>query len=667
MKNRLKAGNKHGSVTRMAMLSKKSVKDIDVTGKKVIVRVDFNVPQDKKTGAITDDKRIRAALPTIRYLCDAGAGVILVSHLGRPKGGPEAKFSMKPAVDRLSELLGKAVIMAADVIGDDARAKAAALKPGEILMLENVRFHKEETKNNQSFARELASLADIFVNDAFGTAHRAHASTAGLANYLPAVCGFLIQKEIDIMGAALSNPKRPFVAILGGAKVSDKIGVIENLIAKVDTLIIGGGMAYTFIAAQGMKIGSSLCETDKFDLARSLMAKAKANNVRFMLPEDTVVADQFAADAASRIVPSGEIPDGWMGLDIGPVAVKAFSEAVKEAGTVVWNGPMGVFEFEAFANGTREVARAVADSSAVSIIGGGDSAAAVEILGFADQVTHISTGGGASLEFLEGKILPGIDCLLDQNARRTLAAGNWKMNKGTPADALKLLDALKPAVAQAVSEIVIAVPFTALSAALEACAYTNVKVAAQNCHFADSGAYTGEISPAMLADMGVPYVVIGHSERREYFAETDETVNKKIKAALKWGIRPIVCCGESLSQREAGETFGWIRGQIAAAFSGISNVQAGFITIAYEPIWAIGTGKVASDEQAQEVCAMIREAVAALYDQTVAADMRILYGGSVNAANAAGLFAQADIDGGLVGGASLKPDDFSAICLAGKA
>jgi len=651
----------------MTMMQKKNVEDIAVQGKRVIVRVDFNVPLDKKTGAITDDKRIRAALPTIQYLVDAGARVILVSHLGRPKSGPEAKFSMKPAVDRLSELLGKPVALASDVIGDDAKAKAQSLKPGDVLMLENVRFHKEETKNSPAFARELASMADVYVNDAFGTAHRAHASTAGLANYLPSVCGYLIQKEIDVMGAALSSPKRPFVAILGGAKVSDKIGVIENLIDKVDTLIIGGGMAYTFCAALGKNIGASLCETDKIDLAKSLLEKAEAKQVKLMLPTDTVIADRFAADAESKVVLSGEIPDGWMGLDIGPEAIKAFSAVVREAGTVVWNGPMGVFEFEKFAEGTREVARAVAESGAVSIIGGGDSAAAVELLGFADQVTHISTGGGASLEFLEGKILPGIDCLMDKNPRRTLAAGNWKMNKGTPAEAVKLLDALKPAVADAAAEIVVAVPFTALAAVLESCAYTNVKVAAQNCYDADKGAYTGEISAAMLAEMGVSYVIIGHSERREYFCETDTTVNKKIKAALANGIRPIVCCGESLAQREAGETFDWIRGQIKAAFDGIGAEQTGFITIAYEPIWAIGTGKVASDEQAQEVCALIRQTVAGLYGDAVAASMRVLYGGSVNAANAAGLFGQPDIDGGLVGGASLKSDEFSVICHAGKA
>ncbi|HBP38242.1 MAG TPA: phosphoglycerate kinase, partial [Clostridiales bacterium] len=325
----------------MAMMQKKNIEDIKVQGKRVIVRVDFNVPQDKKTGAITDDKRIRGALPTIRYLIAQGARTILVSHLGRPKGGPEEKFSMKPAVDRLAELLGQPVILAADVIGDDAKAKAAALQNGEVMMLENVRFHKEETKNSPEFARELASLAEIYVNDAFGTAHRAHASTAGLANFLPAVCGYLIQREVDVMGAALADPKRPFVAILGGAKVSDKIGVIDNLIAKVDTLLIGGGMAYTFMAAQGYGIGTSLCETDKIELAKALLDKAAARGLNLLLPTDNVVADQFAADAPARVVSSHEIPDGWMGLDIGPATIASFSEAIRGAGTVVWNGPMG--------------------------------------------------------------------------------------------------------------------------------------------------------------------------------------------------------------------------------------------------------------------------------------------------------------------------------------
>ncbi|HOQ37031.1 MAG TPA: phosphoglycerate kinase [Acetivibrio sp.] len=397
----------------MAMMNKKSIEEIDVKGKKVIVRVDFNVPLDEN-GNITDDKRIVGALPTIKYLVDHGAKTILVSHLGRPKDGFEDKYSMKPTAVRLGQLLGKEVIMAKDVIGPDAKEKAAALKDGEVLMLENVRFHKEETKNDPAFAKALSELAEIYVNDAFGTAHRAHASTAGLADYLPAVCGYLIQKEIDIMGKALSNPERPFVAILGGAKVSDKIGVIENLIGKVDYLIVGGGMAYTFFKAKGYGIGTSICEDDKVELAKSLLEKAESQGVKLMLPVDNLVGKEFKNDTESQVVPSNAIPDGWMGMDIGPETVKQYSEVIKKAKTVVWNGPMGVFEFANFANGTKEVARAVAESGAISIIGGGDSAAAVEQLGFADKITHISTGGGASLEFLEGKVLPGIDVLMDK-------------------------------------------------------------------------------------------------------------------------------------------------------------------------------------------------------------------------------------------------------------
>ena len=426
-------------------LGKKTIDDQNYCGKKVLVRCDFNVPM--KDGVITDTKRIVGALPTVKYLADHGAKVILCSHMGRPHNifndvvkldkkekkkidampaeeqaaatekaleaakGDVTKFSLAPVAAALSKLLGKEVIMAKDVIGPDAKAKAAALNDGDVMLLENIRFHAEETKNDPAFAKELASMADIYVNDAFGTAHRAHASTAGVADYLPAVCGYLIQKEISVMGGALENPKRPFVAILGGAKVSDKIGVINNLIEKVDTLIIGGGMTYTFFKALGHSIGTSLCEDDKVELAKEMMAKAEKKGIKFLIPIDNVVATEYSADAEWKIVDSDEIPDGWMGLDIGPKTRALFAEAVANAGTVVWNGPMGVSEWENFANGTIAVAQAVADSNAISIIGGGDSAAAVEKLGFADKMTHISTGGGASLEFLEGLELPGIACL----------------------------------------------------------------------------------------------------------------------------------------------------------------------------------------------------------------------------------------------------------------
>ncbi len=392
--------------------NKKTVKDVDVKGKKVLLRCDFNVPQDKVTGEITSDKRIKAALPTIQYLLDNGAAVIACSHLGKPKG-VDPKFTLAPVAVRLGELLGKDVIMAKDVAGDDAKAKAAALQPGQIMLLENTRFEKGETKNDPELAKAMASMADLFVSDAFGSVHRAHASTAGVADYLPAVSGFLIQKELQFLGGAISNPKRPLVAILGGSKVSSKIGVINNLLEIADTIIIGGGMSYTFSAARGGKVGDSLLEKDWLDYSNDMMKKAADKGVKFLLPVDTVAADKYAPDANSQVVRDGEIPDGWMGLDIGPETIKLYCDAVAGAGTVIWNGPMGVFEFPAFAKGTEAVADALSKTSAITVIGGGDSAAAVEQLGYADKMTHISTGGGASLEFLEGKELPGVACLLD--------------------------------------------------------------------------------------------------------------------------------------------------------------------------------------------------------------------------------------------------------------
>ena len=430
---------------------KKTIEDVNVQGKKVLVRVDFNVPMDKETGTkITDENRILGALPTIKYLVDHKAAVILCSHMGKPhnvfndtlklnkkeKAKIEAlpaeeqaaateaalekakkdvkKLSLAPVAARLAELLGQEVIMAKDVIGPDAQAKAAALQPGQVMLLENLRFHAEEEKNDPAVAKALADYADLYVNDAFGTAHRAHASTAGVADYLPAVSGYLIEKELKFMGGALENPQRPFVAILGGAKVSSKIGVIENLIDKVDALIIGGGMAYTFAKAMGGEVGDSLLEEDKLDLARDTMKKAEEKGVKFLLPIDTVIADDFSNDANTQVVPIGKIPAGWQGMDIGPETEKLFAETIKNAKTVVWNGPMGVFEFPNFAKGTIAVAQALADADCISIVGGGDSAAAVTQLGFADKISHISTGGGASMEFLEGKTLPGVAALNDK-------------------------------------------------------------------------------------------------------------------------------------------------------------------------------------------------------------------------------------------------------------
>lgn len=399
----------------MDALNKKTIEDIDVASKKVLARCDFNVPL--KDGEITNDKRIVAALPTIKYLMEHGAKVILCSHLGRPKGEYKPEFSLAPVAKRLSEYLGVEVKLAEDpeVVGENAKKMAAELKDGEVMLLENVRYRAEETKNEENFSKELASLADIFVNDAFGTAHRAHCSTTGVASFLPAVCGYLIQKEIKFMGGALADPKRPLVAILGGAKVSDKIGVIENLIDKCDTIIIGGGMAYTFMKYLGHNIGTSLLEADWVEKAGEMMKKAEDKGVKFLIPVDNKVGKEYDENTESQVVSSDEIPDGWMGLDIGPKTQEIFSDAIKGAGTVIWNGPMGVSEWENFAAGTISVAKAVADSGAISIIGGGDSVAAVTKLGFADKMSHISTGGGASLEFLEGKDLPGICALQDKD------------------------------------------------------------------------------------------------------------------------------------------------------------------------------------------------------------------------------------------------------------
>ena len=394
-------------------MNKKTIEDIDVSGKRVLVRCDFNVPLDGTK--ITDETRIVAALPTIKYLLDHNAAVILCSHLGRPKGEFNMKYSLAPVAERLSEKLDKKVVLAKDVIGPDAQKCVSEMKPGDVVLLENVRFHKEEEKNDPEFAKKLASFAEIYVNDAFGTAHRAHASTEGVAHYLPAVAGFLIGKELDVMGKALENPARPFVAILGGAKVSDKIGVITNLLEKVDTLIIGGGMSYTFQKALGGSIGKSLCEEDKIDLAREMLEKAKEKGVRILLPVDNICGQEFSNDTMRITVHSKQIPDGWEGMDIGPKTQALFAAEIANAATVVWNGPMGVFEFPNFADGTRAIAQALADNrNCVSIIGRGDSAAAVEQMGYADKMTHISTGGGASLEFLEGKELPGVAALNDK-------------------------------------------------------------------------------------------------------------------------------------------------------------------------------------------------------------------------------------------------------------
>ena len=637
-------------------MDKKTVRDLDVAGKKVLVRVDFNVPLNDK-GEITDDTRITASLPTIQYLLEQKAAVILMAHLGRPKGQVKPELSLAPVAKHLGKLLGKKILFAPDCVGEAAQAAASKLKPGHILLLENLRFHKEEEKNDMEFAEKLASLADLYVNDGFGVSHRAHASVEGVTHFLPAAAGFLLEKEIQYVGQAVTNPLHPFVAIIGGAKVSDKIGVISNLLDKVDTLLIGGGMANTFLAAQGYKMGKSLVEEDKLDLAKELLAKAKKNKVNMLLPTDLVMAAAFAPDAEHVTEKVKNLNQAYMALDIGAETSKAYAEALADAKMIVWNGPMGVFDMDAFCKGTEAVAKAVAKSRATSIVGGGDSVAAIEKLGLAKRITHISTGGGASLEYLEGKVLPGVAALDD--LRRKMIAGNWKMHK-TVSEAVELAEDIVMETNGTLNEVVIFPPFTALETVADAIDGKHVGYGAQDLHWEDKGAFTGAVSGAMIADICAEYVLVGHSERRTIFGENEKIVASKIIAAYRNGLKPMLCVGENLAEREAGKTARKINMQLKSALRVISAEDAENLVVAYEPIWAIGSGKAATPEDALEVCTLIREKIGKIFTPDIARKVRILYGGSVNEKNAAS-FNLSGIDGVLVGGASLKADTFAAI------
>lgn len=637
-------------------MDKKTVRDLDVAGKKVLVRVDFNVPLNDK-GEITDDTRITASLPTIQYLLEQKAAVILMAHLGRPKGQVKPELSLAPVAKHLGKLLGKKILFAPDCVGEAAQAAASKLKPGHILLLENLRFHKEEEKNDMEFAEKLASLADLYVNDGFGVSHRAHASVEGVTHFLPAAAGFLLEKEIQYVGQAVTNPLHPFVAIIGGAKVSDKIGVISNLLDKVDTLLIGGGMANTFLAAQGYKMGKSLVEEDKLDLAKELLAKAKKNKVNMLLPTDLVMAAAFAPDAEHVTEKVKNLNQAYMALDIGAETSKAYAEALADAKMIVWNGPMGVFEMDAFCKGTEAVAKAVAKSRATSIVGGGDSVAAIEKLGLAKRITHISTGGGASLEYLEGKVLPGVAALDD--LRRKMIAGNWKMHK-TVSEAVELAEDIVMETNGTLNEVVIFPPFTALETVADAIDGKHVGYGAQDLHWEDKGAFTGAVSGAMIADICAEYVLVGHSERRTIFGENEKIVASKIIAAYRNGLKPMLCVGENLAEREAGKTARKINMQLKSALRVISAEDAENLVVAYEPIWAIGSGKAATPEDALEVCTLIREKISKIFTPDIARKVRILYGGSVNEKNAAS-FNLSGIDGVLVGGASLKADTFAEI------
>ena len=636
-----------------------TVKDADLKGKRVLIRVDFNVPV--KNGVVTDATRIKAALPTINYILDGGASLVVMSHYGRPKGQKNMDFSMVPIRAEFEKLLGKPVKLAPDVIGEEVEKEVKALKPGEVLLLENVRFYPDEEKNGEEFAKTLASYGDLYVNDAFGTAHRAHASTEGVSHFLPAYAGFLIEKEVKFMAPLLENPEHPFVAVIGGSKVSSKISVLESLVKTCDTIVIGGGMAYTFLKVLGHSVGTSLVEDDYQETAKAFLAAAEKKGVKVILPVDHVCADKFDENATPVAVDSVDIPEGLMGLDIGPKTVALIVSEMKSAKNVVWNGPMGVFEFSAFAKGTEAVAKALAESDAISVVGGGDSVAAINKFGLASQISHVSTGGGASLEFLEGKVLPGIKAL-EKQGRRPYIAGNWKMNL-VPSEAKKYAAELAAAYKESGADCkcMIACPFVDLPGVVEAVKGSDIIVAAENMADHKSGAYTGEVSPLMLQDLGVNTVILGHSERRQYYGETNEVVNGKVLLALECGMDVDLCVGETLEEREGGKLEEVLTAQLEVGLKGVKPEEMAKITIAYEPVWAIGTGKTATPEDADNAHAFIRETVARLYSKDIAEKLIIQYGGSVKAENVKALMAKENIDGALVGGASLSVDKFLPI------
>ena len=637
-------------------MDKKTIKDINVKNKKIIIRVDYNVPM--QNGVITDDTRIQKSLPTLQYLLSEGAAVIIMTHLGRPKGKKAPEFTVKPVAEYLGKILNKEIIFASDCIGEETESLAKNLKSGEILFLENLRFYKEEEENDLEFARQLASLAEVYVNDGFGVSHRAHSSVDAITLFLPSVSGFLLEKEIQFLGSAVNNPQRPFAAILGGAKVSDKIDVIASLLTKVNVLIIGGGMANTFLAAQGYNMQKSLVEEGKIELAKELLQRAEQSGVKLYLPIDVVAADKFAADANFENCSVGDIKPDYMALDIGSKTIDIFAKALEGMETIVWNGPMGVFEIDAFAHGTERIAETVANISAISIVGGGDSVAAIEKIGVADKITHISTGGGASLEYLEGKDLPGIVALDD--LRTPLIAGNWKMNK-TVREATVLAQEIVELTFGADPEVVIFPPFTALESVAEAIDGKHVGYGAQDLHWEDKGAFTGAVSGPMIAEIGCQYVLVGHSERRHVFGETNYIIADKMKAALRNDIIPILCVGELDEEHVNGQTQDVIAIQLKEALEGLDYDLLAHLVVAYEPVWAIGTGKTASVGEAEEVCSMIRNWLNNKIGETQARNIRILYGGSVNADNAADFMAVDDIDGVLVGGASIVAESFAKI------
>ena len=637
-------------------MDKKTVKDIQLTGKRVLVRVDYNVPMNDK-GEITDFIRIEASLPTLHYLLDQGAAVILMAHLGRPKGKVNPKFTLKPVAEALSQLIHRPVQFCPDCVGKDAQDAAAQLRNGDILLLENLRFHPEEEKNDPHFAQELAALGDVYVNDGFGVSHRAHASVEAVTHYLPAVAGFLLEKEIAYLGNAVDKPQRPFAAIIGGAKVADKIAVIRSLIKKADVILIGGGMANTFLAAKGYNLGKSLVEKESLGIAKDLLAEAAAQKTKMLLPVDLIMAASFSNEADHEAEDLDALNPDYMALDIGPKTAELYARTLAGMKTIVWNGPMGVFEMPNYAEGTRRVAEAMAASDGITIVGGGDNAAAVKQMGLADKMSHVSTGGGASLEYLEGKVLPGLAALDD--LRTPIVAGNWKCHK-TVAEAMELAHQVAHGTEMARAEVVLFPPFTALESVAAMVDEDGIGYGAQDIFYEDEGSYTGAVSGPMIAEIGSRYVLVGHSERRKFFHETNDLVVKKVLAAFRNDLDPVLCVGEDADEHENGSTKDKILSQLTPVLNVLTDGQIQHLLVAYEPVWAIGSGKSAEVRDAVAAADLIRKAVAEKFGKEAARRVRILYGGSVTSENAHA-FHEDGIDGVLVGGASLSAQEFCAI------
>ncbi|PID28157.1 MAG: triose-phosphate isomerase [Candidatus Cloacimonadota bacterium] len=649
-------------------MNKLTIDNVDVHGKRVLVRADFNVPLNEN-GEITDDKRIMDSLPTLIRIIVEGGKLILMSHFGRPKGKVNPEFSLKPVAEKLKQILPSKVTLAPDCIGPEVEALVNNMNNGDVVLLENLRFHPGETAGDEEFAKKLASLGDIYINNAFGVAHRPHASVSVVTRFFDkAVAGYLMVKEMEYIGETMRKPKRPFAAILAGVKIDGKIDVINKFLDKADKIFVAGGIANTLLLAKGFEVGNSVVEPEKLDVARAILDKAERKNVKLFLPKDMLCGREFKNDTERKYFDFDKQEPGWIAMGIGPKTVDEYKRELSDCRTIIWNGPVSVFEFDNFAKETFDIVKIVADltqnNGVTSVIGGGDTAAALKKAGISTRFSHISTGGGASLEYMEGKKLPGIETITNKGIdtlRRFLIAGNWKMNKNVH-ESIDFSSKLKSrALNNDNVDIVIAPTYTSLYPVNERIKDSHIELGSQDIFWEDSGAFTGQVSADMLKSCGVRYNIIGHSERRQFFFETDVTINKKVKKSLKSGFKPILCVGETLEERERGLEKDVIRRQITEGLKGIVADDNFYLIVAYEPVWAIGTGKTATPEQAEEIHKFIREVLSSIYNENLARSVRILYGGSLKPANAFELLSQPNIDGGLIGGAALKVADFSEI------